>query len=261
MSAAMQIQITRTRLLLKGGVYDESLHPRDEDGKWTDKGGSSKDGSGRSLKQTSVKDLPSELVSALNVKETGTLTDRQRAALDAVNEAILDLDGLPEFKGAVIDNVKLVVASYEPAGAAMSMATGQGQAFMMFNAAFDLGASDMFAPARAGSYSMQVASKILQDGGTIGAAIKAMYKLNTYHELGHLYDKLQGGALTNMVVDSIILAKGSDMKIVEKYITQNISRYAATNPRDTSAEVFSMIMNGARLPKELSHVKDYVYGR
>ena len=196
----------------------------------------------------------------LNIKPTKELMPEHKVALNSINEAVASLKGtkrLDEFKQFVDQELKIGVADYEPFEAAMSMVTGQGHNLMMLNTGF----KDFRWDASPGAYGARKAQEVFKATGSNEKAAAEMYRISTLHELGHMYDAATGGTLTDALMD-FGTSSGSFKTVADfqKYLAKHVSMYAAHSPKDATAELFSMILNGEEPPAKFKFMKEIIRG-
>lgn len=209
------------------------------------------------LKVVNPSRLSPALREAAQIEGPGNVTADVLAAAEGVAEGIDKIRAAlvrPEF----LDGVKVAVAAYEPAAAAMSVVTGPHGILMLLNTKYKFDGPEG-ATAERWSVSALQAGEILKSGGARADALRTEYRLSVLHEVAHVIDGRTGNALTGLTLD-MLERSGISGDDVPKWLAKNVSGYAATGPKDAAAEIFSMIAGGLPIPRKLAKLKEGVKG-
>lgn len=180
-----------------------------------------------------------------------------RGVVDALN-GLSGGKGFEELRGMLKSKLKVGLVGYEPRQAAASMVTGDGNYVLLINTNYDARQSFKNPELKPLAFAGFESRRVIDASGTVEQAIAAQAKFIALHEFGHAYDKMKRGLSTDMLVADL-QRKVPDHKLSD-WLKKNISPYAATSAKDATAEAFSMLAGGKKLPKELEEWGRYVRG-
>ena len=290
----VEVELLRKALELK---YSDD-QPRDEDGRWTDGGGTATDhltsgnppitaiqhdiprnaateeqvnaakagivaAGGTMMFAT---ELPSNVIAALPLVEASPPLESHVHAMNGIADALGELKAEYPAYAQILSDVKtrFCLVGYEPSAAAMTAATGPHGATLLINTAHDpverLGKGESWST---GSF---LADALLASGAPMSEAVRAEYRASMYHEVCHVVDRATGGGLTQMfgslAVDVAVpfgKPRGRNPGLkVSKWIEKNFGGYAATSPKEGAAEAFTKVMLRQPMPKGMEMFSDKV---
>lgn len=91
-------------------------------------------------------------------------------------------------------------------------------------------------------------------------SLEYLYKMVMWHEFGHFLDTLLRNSLTSYVQNRIL---ANDRPWEEKFawISDNVSNYATSSPREAAAELFSMLLEIGYVPPEFAEMQLFLLGQ
>jgi hypothetical protein len=79
------------------------------------------------------------------------------------------------------------------------------------------------------------------------------YKLNMFHEIGHVVDTETDNVLSQRVAQTVMQKVSADK--VEGWLDKNISTYATTSAKECLGELVCMMLAGLKTPPEFDFIK------
>ena len=136
-------------------------------------------------------------------------------------------------------------------GSSMMFASPDG--FMLLNTDEDIPELMRLPPDKLGSYSAIEGRAFFDRTGNYEAAVEYLFKVTTFHEVGHILDfvtegKLTGTAIHDLMPDKSIISRLGNIGDKLAWLNTNVSPYAIQSPLEMTAELFAMVMNGKELP-------------
>lgn len=271
--------------------FDESQHPRDEQGRFTEAG----DGAVGSDSQTEtpaaiytsepVSDVaavhaPLEAIGmqVLGVEEIHpTIRERLghlRTPKELTTDHILAAQGMADAvldarHDGALDNVRqatlstpVVFADYEPSGAMLTTAVEKsGHSLIVVNTTQQPSKDLLTMPARA-TISSDVAKEVARTQG-LEAGVRELYRNAMFHEMGHVADGLSQGLLSTQVTMAVLISSGaigkpdekSADKVARQWVKKHISLYAQHSAPESAGEVMTMMQRRMPLPGLLREIE------
>ena len=194
------------------------------------------------------------LVHEMKLKEPKKISELHTLQAEAFTSVLSD----PRIKGTILEQVKkhakeieVLYASYEPKGAKLTTAYGDGHAYFLVNTNADPGAifelntkAKLARKNLALSYSERKGMEGYLEHHDRNRAVSEMCRMTAIHELAHMVDRAHNGTLTDSWLEWLDARKFYTRELMT-YLGKTISGYSRSSPSEAMTEtVVKYIVEG-----------------